>query len=163
MSRSHGGWYGASSSGPTLGFDSPVRCSRNTTARWISGRGSSFASIGADSWRTWTGESPKRSRSWCRRAEDGRGAASRIERRHEWDARSRGRARKTGRLKIRRPVRQPGRVLPLPRHDLADVLRGRPLLALHEVELDGLPLSERLEPAALNGAVVDEAVLVSAI
>src|SRR2546423_1610888 len=40
-----------------------------------------------------------------------------------------------------------------------DVLGGRALLALHDVELHLLTLGERLEAAALDGGVMDEAVL----
>src|ERR1700733_1951219 len=43
--------------------------------------------------------------------------------------------------------------------DLGDVLGGGALLALHDVELDPLAFSERLEAAALNGGVVNEAIL----
>src|SRR5215212_3034237 len=42
-----------------------------------------------------------------------------------------------------------------------DVLGGRALLALHDVELDGLALGEGLEAVALNGRVMDEAVLLA--
>ena len=55
---------------------------------------------------------------------------------------------------------RPARELP---SDLAHVLRGRSLLTLDEVELDGLALGERLEAVAGDGAVVDEAVLVSTV
>src|SRR5689334_17793533 len=49
-------------------------------------------------------------------------------------------------------------------HDhLAHILRGRPLLALDQIKLDRVALGERLEPIPLNGAVVDEAVLVTAV
>src|SRR5688500_20292727 len=44
-------------------------------------------------------------------------------------------------------------------HRARDVLGGRPLLALHDVELHRVTLGQRLEAAALDGAVVDEAVL----
>src|SRR5688572_11321462 len=43
--------------------------------------------------------------------------------------------------------------------DLRDVLGCWSLLALHEVELDALSLSEGFEARALNGRVMDEAVL----
>src|SRR5690606_29170511 len=41
--------------------------------------------------------------------------------------------------------------------------RGRALLALHDVELDPLPLREAAEAVGLDGGVVDEAVLVSVL
>jgi hypothetical protein len=43
--------------------------------------------------------------------------------------------------------------------ELGDVLRGGALLALHHVELNRRALGQALEAVALNGAVVDEAVL----
>jgi hypothetical protein len=49
------------------------------------------------------------------------------------------------------------------RDGLAHILSCRALLTLDEVEFDWFALGERFEPAALDGAVVDEAVLVSAV
>src|SRR5215213_3229529 len=45
--------------------------------------------------------------------------------------------------------------------NLDDVLGRGALLALHDVELHLLAFGERLEAAALNGAVVDKAVLLT--
>src|ERR1019366_2798760 len=47
--------------------------------------------------------------------------------------------------------------------NLGDVLRRRALLALHDVEFDRVTLGERLEAAALDGAVVHEAVLLPVV
>src|SRR5687768_2393446 len=47
--------------------------------------------------------------------------------------------------------------------DLGDVLRRRALLALDDVELDTLALRERAETAALDGRVVDEAILAAVL
>src|SRR5688500_143738 len=47
--------------------------------------------------------------------------------------------------------------------DSGDVLSGGALLALHDVELHGLALGERLEALTLDRAVVDEAVLLAAV
>src|SRR5215208_2139789 len=46
--------------------------------------------------------------------------------------------------------------------ELHHVLGGRALLALHDVELHPLALGQRLEAAALDGGVVDEAILLAA-
>src|SRR5690606_35247754 len=46
---------------------------------------------------------------------------------------------------------------------LGDVVRRRTLLALHDVELDGLTLCQRLEALALDGRVMHEAVLLTAV
>src|SRR5688500_1877901 len=46
---------------------------------------------------------------------------------------------------------------------LRDVLCGRALLALHHVELDTLTLAQGLEALALDGRVMDEAVLLAAL
>src|SRR5687768_8503143 len=46
---------------------------------------------------------------------------------------------------------------------LRDVLGGRTLLALHDVELDALAFGEGLEATALDGRVVDEAVLLAVL
>src|SRR5215217_8588196 len=45
--------------------------------------------------------------------------------------------------------------------ELDDVLSGRALRALNHVELHGLALGEGLEAVALNGGVMDEAVLLA--
>src|SRR2546430_8340529 len=47
--------------------------------------------------------------------------------------------------------------------ELGDVLGRRALLALHDVELDALAFSQRLEPAAIDGGVVNEAILLSVL
>src|ERR671937_554339 len=47
--------------------------------------------------------------------------------------------------------------------ELLDVLGGRALLALHDVELHALALGERLEPRALDGRVMHEAVLLAVV
>src|SRR5437764_14862856 len=55
------------------------------------------------------------------------------------------------------------RATPASARGLHHVLGGRALLALHEIELHGLPFSETLEAIALNRAVVHEAVFVPAV
>src|SRR5213075_663249 len=47
--------------------------------------------------------------------------------------------------------------------ELGDVLGGGTLLALHDVELDALAFGRRLEAAALNGGVMNEAILLSVL
>jgi hypothetical protein len=47
--------------------------------------------------------------------------------------------------------------------DAHDVLGRGALLALHHVELHALTLGERLEAAALDGRVVDEAILAAVL
>src|SRR5512141_239583 len=47
--------------------------------------------------------------------------------------------------------------------DLDDVLRRRTLLALDDVELDGLALGERLEALSLDGRVMHEAILLAVV
>src|SRR5690606_38013167 len=49
------------------------------------------------------------------------------------------------------------------RADARYVLRCRALLALHNVELDGLTLLQALEAVRLNGRVMDEAVLAAIV
>src|SRR4051812_32720258 len=51
----------------------------------------------------------------------------------------------------------------LSRSNLRDVLRRRPFLALHDIELDAVTLGERLESVALDRGVVDETVLAAAV
>src|SRR6266536_2757842 len=45
--------------------------------------------------------------------------------------------------------------------ELGDVLSGRALLALHDVELDALAFGERLVAAALDGRMMNEAILLT--
>src|SRR5262245_15542608 len=47
--------------------------------------------------------------------------------------------------------------------DLDDVLRRRTLLTLNDVEFDAVTLGKRLEAVALDGRVVDEAVLAATV
>src|SRR5438552_8318900 len=47
--------------------------------------------------------------------------------------------------------------------ELGDVLRRRALLTLHDVVLDALALSQRLEATAIDGGVVNEAILLSVL
>src|SRR6185295_10710527 len=47
--------------------------------------------------------------------------------------------------------------------ELGDVLSRRALLTLHDVELDTLALSQRLEAVAVDGGVVNEAILLSVL
>src|SRR4029079_19476499 len=49
------------------------------------------------------------------------------------------------------------------RAELGDVLGGGTLLALHDVELDTLAFSQRLEAVAIDGGVVNEAILLSVL
>src|SRR5205823_4073181 len=47
--------------------------------------------------------------------------------------------------------------------ELGDVLGRRALLTLHDVELDSLAFSQRLEAAAIDGGVVNEAIFLSVL
>src|SRR5687768_16326525 len=69
---------------------------------------------------------------------------------------------KTGRLSRGAPSRASAAEA-LAARRLGDVLGGRALLPLHDVELHDLTLGERLEAVAGDGAVVDEAVLLTVV